>query len=162
MAAGKTPSRFGRKRASVNVSGKTGKKSGGHPKSSKASGEKPNKKPNLKSAAKYSSLKSKQMAVENAKRLIWAAVQGITKALITNATTGNLSTAKELFDFAGVYSLAESDDDSEAAAAAVPAPVRVLEPAAAVAEPAPAYPIDAFFRKIGIEPSTGEPESEAA
>jgi hypothetical protein len=125
----------------------------------KTSGAKPPQKGNSRSSAKYSSVKSKQMAVESAKRSIWASMQDITKALITNATGGNLSTAKELFDFAGVYSLTEPEDENAAVAAQ---PILVPAPDAPAAEPAKVHPIDLFLNRIGVAPSTAQPESEVA
>lgn len=124
---------------------------------SKSSGEKP-RKPS-RSAAKFSSVKSRQAALEKVKCSIWAALQTITEELIKNANTGNLSTAKELFNLAGVYSL-PTPDDEEAAAVALAGPVAVAEPTAADA--VTVHPIDLFFKKIGVEPSTGEPEPEVA
>ncbi len=112
-----------------------------------------------RSSAKFSSLKSKQMTVESLKRLIWASLHRITDALIVAASTGNLATAKELFHFAGVYSLPTSEDEN---AAAAPAPAPMAEMAAPGTEPAMVHPIDAFFKKIGLEPSTEAPESEVA
>ena len=152
----KTSSRFGKKPASINVARGSAKKPAisKAKNSTKGNTSKPPK--NSKSSTKYSSLKSKQMAVENARRSIWSSMQNITEALISNAKTGNLSTAKELFDFAGGYSLAEPEDEN--AAVAVP-PAPVPEP---VAEPAKVHPIDLFLNKLGIEPSTAQPESEVA
>jgi hypothetical protein len=159
MSVVKTSSRFGKKQASTSAGRTSAKK----PARNKAkAGAKPNagkpQKNNSKSAAKYSSLKSKQMAVENAKRSIWASMPEITKALITNATGGNLSTAKELFDFAGVYSLVEPEDEN-AAVVAQPVPAPGPEP---LSQPAQVHPIDLFLKKIGVEPSTAQPDSEVA
>ena len=159
MSVVKTSSRFGKKQASTIVARGSSKKAAspkdkGITKSSAAKSPRKGSKP----SAKYSSLKSKQMAVENAKRSIWAAMQKITNALISNASNGNLSTAKELFDFAGVYSLSEPEDEN-AAVAVQPSPACAP---AAVAEPAKVHPIDLFLNKIGIEPSTAEPQPEVA
>jgi hypothetical protein len=160
MSVVKTSSRFGKKQAHTSAPRGSARK----PAASKAktgtkiAGSK-SQKGSSRSAAKYSSLKSRQMTVQNAKRSIWASVQKITDALITNASSGNLSTAKELFDFAGVYSLAEPEDENAAVAAAtVAAPA--VEPVAV--PPATVHPIDAFLNKIGVPPSTAVPESEVA
>lgn len=112
-----------------------------------------------RSSAKYSSLKSRQMTVESARRAVWSSLHRITDALITAASTGNLATAKELFNFAGVYSLPVPEDEN---VVAVAAPAPVAETAATAAAPGIVHPIDLFFKKIGIEPSTGQPESEVA
>jgi hypothetical protein len=47
-------------------------------------------------------------------------------------------------------------DDENAAAAALPVPAPGTEEAAA--QPAQVHPIDLFFDKIGVPPSTAEPE----
>ncbi len=98
----KTLSRFRKKQAPTNIPrGSARKPAAGNTKPRTKSVGNKSQKNSSKSSAKYSSLKSKQMAVESAKRSIWASMQDITNALINHATTGNLSTAKELFDFAG-------------------------------------------------------------
>jgi hypothetical protein len=117
---------------------------------------KSNKKPR-KSSASYSSLKARQMTVERLKRSIWASLQKINEAIINNATSGNLAAAKELFNFAGVYSLPTPDDEE-----AVAAQLAVPASPAATPEPASVHPIDLFFKKLGVEPSTAEPEPEIA
>lgn len=116
------------------------------------------KRKRAKSSAASPSLKARQMTVERLKRLIWSSLQPITEAMIKHASTGNLAAMKELFNFAGVYSLPEPDDEN-AAAAAVSAAGEPPEPAA---DPALVHPIDLFFKKIGVEPSTAQPESGAA
>jgi len=160
MSVVKTSSRFGKKPAPSSATRSSAKKPVSHKTKAgaKSVGSK-SQKHNSRSAAKYASLKSKQMVVQNAKRSIWESVQKITNALITNATGGNLSTAKELFDFAGVYSVAEPEDESAAVAAAVaPAPA----PELVAVQPAQLHPIDVFLDKLGVPPSTALPESEVA
>lgn len=128
----------------------------------KAGGTKPSAKSRAKSSrssAKYSSLKSRQMTVESARRAVWASLHRITESLITAACTGNLATAKELFHFAGVYSLPVPEDEN---AVAAPAPAPIAEAPAPSAEPGIVHPIDLFFKKIGVEPSTMPSEAEAA
>jgi hypothetical protein len=115
-----------------------------------------------KAATKYSSLKAKQMMVDKVKRLIWSALQPITEAIITHAETGNLAAAKELFDFAGVYALPMPDDEN-AGAAAAPAPTPPAAVPLPAAKPALVHPIDLFFEKIGVDPSTAtRPDTEVA
>ncbi len=158
MSVVKTSTRFGKKQVSTAVRGSAKKPASNKAKgSSKLNRIKPPR-PAGKASAKFSSLKSKQTAVESAKRSIWASMQKITNALINNASNGNLSTAKELFDFAGVYSVAEPEDEN-AAVAAQPATVSTSEP---VAEPPKVHPIDLFLNKLGIEPSTAQPAGEVA
>jgi hypothetical protein len=111
-----------------------------------------------KSSAPFSSLKSKQLTVEKMKRAIWESLLKINGAIINAASNGNLASAKELFQFAGVYALPDPDEEN---AAAVALPARTVAPEAP-SEPAPVHPIDLFFKKIGVEPSCLEPEPEVA
>jgi hypothetical protein len=157
----KSHRRFGKKQTATLRDRSASTRNAASGKKSK-SGDKPTKKSgsrNSRSAARFSSLKSRQMTVESAKRSVWAAVQKITSALIGAAGTGNLATAKELFHFAGVYSLPAPEDESAVVAAA---PVPASQATAPAAEPAMVHPIDLFFKKIGVEPSTADPEPEAA
>lgn len=165
MALVKSSGRFGKKQAPV-----SGSHSAASRKSMAAKKAKSGSKSALarshgksgRSSAKFSSLKSRQMTVEGVKRSIWASLHRITEALINAASTGNLATAKELFHFAGVYSLPISDDENAAAAAApVPSPAPET-PAAPSGEQGIVHPIDLFFKKIGVEPSNGPPQSEVA
>ena len=126
MALVKSSSRFGKKPAAIAVPHKgaakksqTAKKSA----SGKSAGVKPSKsKKSSKSAAKYASLKAKQMTVDRLKRTVWASAQKITEAIISAASSGNLAAAKELFSLAGLYDIPAPDDENAAAAAiAVPA-----------------------------------------
>ncbi len=159
MALVKSSSRFGKKPAAVAVPHKgaakksqTAKKSA----SGKSAGVKPSKsKKSSKSAAKYASLKAKQMTVDRLKRTVWASAQKITEAIISAASSGNLAAAKELFSLAGLYDIPTPDDEN-AAAAAIAVPAQAGEEAAA--QPAAVHPIDLFFDKIGVPPSTQEPE----
>jgi hypothetical protein len=148
-------------------------------KSSKRSGKKsppPVKKPAVKNPAKpasssksnrkrprsapaFSSLKSKQMTVEQMKRAIWQSLLKINDAIITAASCGNLASAKELFNFAGVYSLPGPDEESPAVAAPQPAAPEQNLPSPELAQ---VHPIDAFFKRIGIDPSCEEPVPEVA
>lgn len=162
MPFNKSFGRFGKKQAS-STNGKknsAGKKVAGNAKSSagKAAPVKSGKK-RPKSTPAFSSLKSKQMTVERLKRTIWASLQKINDAIIDNATRGNLAAAKELFDFAGVYSLPMPDDENGSSLAA---PTAVPATESGSAEPAMVHPIDLFFKNIGVEPSCKEPEPEAA
>jgi len=164
MALVKSSIRFGKKQASASGSRSAASRKSITAKKAKSGSKSAAKKSHAKSSrssAKFSSLKSRQMTVESLKRSIWASLHRITEALINAASTGNLATAKELFHFAGVYSLPLPEDEN--AAAAVPVPVPTPETAAAAsAEAGIVHPIDAFFKRIGLEPSTGEPEPEVA
>ncbi len=161
MALVKRSNRFGKKQPpTFRDRGGSVKKtaSGNKTKSGVKSPAKPGSRRNRPSA-KFSSLKSRQLTVESAKRSVWASLHKIMESLIQVASSGNLATAKELFNFAGVYQLPAPEDEC-AVAAAAPAPA--AQTIATAAEPAMVHPIDLFFRKIGVEPSTGEPEPEAA
>lgn len=113
---------------------------------------KPNKK--QKTTAAFSSLKSRQMLVERAKREIWASVLKINEAIIKLAQAGNFNAAKALFDFAGVYSLPEPEEESAKGAAGLAA--AVVESASKQAE---TDPVDAFFRSIGLPETCAEAQS---
>jgi hypothetical protein len=120
-------------------------------KNAKATGNGGNK-PAADSGAAYSSLKSRQMLVERVKRQIWASVLKINDAIISLALAGNFNAAKALFDFAGVYSLPEPQNENPHVA-----PVGVAVAPAAMGD-AP-DPVETFFRSIGVEPPDAQPES---
>ena len=143
--SGKKPASFARKPAAKKTAG-----------NAPAAGS--NKSNGKRVKAAFSSLKTRQRTVESMKRAIWASLLKINDAIINAASNGNLASAKELFHFAGVYSLPNPDEEN-AAVAALPA-----SPSAIPAQPAPAnvHPIDEFFRRIGVEPSNAEPEPEVA
>ncbi len=106
-----------------------------------------------KTGAAFSSLKSRQMLVERIKREIWASVVKINDAIISLAMAGNFQAAKALFDFAGVYSLPEPENEN-ASTAAAPSAFAALSGAN---DDAP-EPIEAFFRSIGVQPPNAQPE----
>ena len=151
----KNSKRSGKKQASPPAKKSAAKKTA---KAGPAGGRSKSNKKHAKSSAAFSSLKAKQMTVERMKRTIWASLLKINEAIINAASNGNLASAKELFHFAGVYSLPNPDEENANVAAL---PARAGE-SVTVAEPAPVHPIDLFFKKIGVEPSCEEPEPEAA
>jgi hypothetical protein len=111
-----------------------------------------------KAARAFSTLKSRQSIVERVKQAIWADVLKINDALISLALAGNFTAARALFDFAGVYSLPMPDDgDAPAPAVALAAPAPQPVP-----EAAPLSPVDAFFRRLGIQPPCDEPDPDMA
>lgn len=115
------------------------------------------------SSAAFSSEKSRQMVVERVKSQIWGSVLVINDAIIRSASGGNLSAAKALFDFAGVYSLPEPE--AEPVAAKVEPPPAAAAAVTATASPAPEAvedPVDAFFRSIGVGPQVEAPPPERA
>lgn len=153
----KSYKRFGKKQATPAVK-KTGAKKTAKKVSAAGESSKSKKKRGRSSSSAFSSLKAKHLTVERMKRTIWASLLKINEAIINAASNGNLASAKELFHFAGVYSLPNPDEEN-AAVAAVPL---CGGETATVAEPAQVHPIDLFFKKIGVEPSCEEPESEVA
>ena len=151
----KSSKRFVRKQAQPSAKKTVAKKTAKKPVT--AVDSKSNRK-RTKSSAPFSSLKSKQLTVEKMKRAIWESLLKINGAIINAASNGNLASAKELFQFAGVYALPDPDEEN---AAALALPARTVAPEAP-SEPAPVHPIDLFFKKIGVEPSCLEPEPEVA
>lgn len=113
-----------------------------------------------RSTAAFSSLKSRQAVVERIKREVWASVVKINDAIINLALAGNYNAAKALFDFAGVYSLPEAEEEKQtvnaSAAPALSAPEPVKRGAADV------DPVEGFFRSIGEDPAIQIPDAKAA
>ncbi len=107
-----------------------------------------------KSAPTFSTLKSRQRVVDRVRREIWGSAEAINRSIVKLALCGNLSAAKALFDFAGVYELPWPEEDAAVVHPAV-TPINVETPA-------PPNPVDAFFQSIGIEPPCDEPEPDVA
>ncbi len=149
----KSSKRFGKKPAPPSAKKTVAKK----PVTKPITDSKSNRK-RSKSSAPFTTIKSKQLTVEKMKRSIWESLLKINEAIINAASNGNLASAKELFQFAGVYSLPNPDEEN---AAAVALPVAGAAPET-LPEPALVHPIDLFFKKIGVEPSCLEPEAEVA
>jgi len=88
------------------------KKSGTAKKNAKApASTNPPKKAKRHTAA-FSTLKSKQQAVERAKLQIWRHLQEINGAVIRLAESGSYLAARTLFDFAGVYTLPTLEEET--------------------------------------------------
>jgi len=115
--------------------------------------------------AAFSSLKSRQALVERIKREIWASATKINEAVINLALAGNYNAARALFDFAGVYSLPEVEEETEKMTIAA-APVVAAPSIAAPLPPEPGTegidPVDAFFRSIGKDPPLAVSGAKAA
>jgi hypothetical protein len=100
--------------------------------------------------AAFSTLKSRQQAVERAKLQIWRHLQEINGAIIKLAESGSYLAAKALFDFAGLYTLPV---EQETAPNALPA-----APAAAAGAPStspgppPVNRVEAFLKTMGLDP----------
>ncbi|HUK43383.1 MAG TPA: hypothetical protein VLW48_02960 [Candidatus Bathyarchaeia archaeon] len=118
-------------------------------KKAKAASRKGGKNKAAKSGAAFSSLKSRQMLVERVKRQIWASVLRINDAIISLALAGNFNAAKALFDFAGVYSLPEPENENANVAPVAAAPTALGD--------AP-DPVETFFRSIGVQPPDAQPQ----
>ena len=112
-------------------------------------------------AAAFSTIKSRQQAVERAKLQIWRHLEEINGAIIKLAESGSYLAAKTLFDFAGLYTLPPVEE--EAPSIALPA-----APAAGTApspspEPPPVNRVEAFLKTLGLDPlSDEEPEPDVA
>ncbi|MGA3315369.1 MAG: hypothetical protein ABSC64_02900 [Candidatus Korobacteraceae bacterium] len=111
--------------------------------------------------AAFSTLKSRQQAVERAKLQIWRHLEEINGAIIKLAESGSYLAAKTLFDFAGLYTLPLEE---ETAPNALPA----AAPAAAGGAPSPppeppVNRVEAFLKTMGLDPlSDEEPEPDVA
>jgi hypothetical protein len=109
-------------------------------------------------ATAFSTLKSRQQAVERAKVQIWRHLEEINGAVIKLAESGSYLAARTLFDFAGVYSLPPLDE--ETAPGAVPAAEGA--PSASPVPP-PINRVEAFLKTMGLDPlSDEEPEPDMA
>ena len=115
--------------------------------------------------AAFSTLKSRQQAVERAKLQVWRHLQEINGAVIKLAESGSYLAARTLFEFAGVYSLPPLEE--ELASSAFPP----TSPATATAAPEPpertppppVNKIEAFLQTLGLDPlSDEEPEPDMA
>jgi hypothetical protein len=131
-------------RSAVSNSQRLGvKKSGAARKNRKAPASTNAAKRARRHAAAFSTLKSRQQAVERAKLQIWRHLQEINSAIIKLAESGSYLAAKTLFDFAGLYTLPLEE---ETASNALPA-----APVAAGGAPSPLP--GAPRRSIGWKPS---------
>ena len=111
--------------------------------------------------AAFSTLKSRQQAVERAKLQIWRHLQEINGAIIKLAESGSYLAAKTLFDFAGLYTLPLEE---EIAPNALPAALTAAQPAPSTSlEPPPVNRVEAFLKTMGLDPlSDDEPEPDVA
>ena len=98
-----------------------GKKIGAAKKNRKAPASSNAAKKARRHTAAFSTLKSRQQAVERAKLQIWRHLQEINGAIIKLAESGSYLAAKTLFDFAGLYTLPVEE---ETPASALPQPVK--------------------------------------
>ncbi len=104
--------------------------------------------------AAFSTLKSRQQAVERAKLQIWRHLQEINGAIIKLAESGSYLAAKTLFDFAGLYTLPLEE---ESAASTLPA---VLSAAQTAPSQSPAAPpvnrVEAFLKTLRLDSLSDE------
>jgi hypothetical protein len=111
--------------------------------------------------AAFSTLRSRQQAVERAKLQIWRHLQEINGAVIKLAESGSYLAARTLFEFAGVYTLPPLED--ETAPSCLPAAPTVTEaaPPAPPENKPPVNKIEAFLQTLGLDPlSDEEPEPD--
>jgi hypothetical protein len=138
------------------------KKSGAAKKNLKApASARPAKKTRRHSAA-FSTLNSRQQAVERAKLQVWRHLEGINGAVIKLAESGSYLAARTLFDFAGVYALPPLEQ--ETAPSALPAAPAAAQAAPSPSpEPPPVNRVEAFLKTLGLDPlSDDEPEPDMA
>jgi len=108
--------------------------------------------------AAFSTLKSRQQAVERAKLQIWRHLEEINGAVIKLAESGSYLAARTLFEFAGVYTLPPLEE--EAAPNPLPAALAAAE---AAPSPPPVNRVEAFLKTLGLDPlSDDEPEPDMA
>lgn len=107
-----------------------------------------------KHVAAYSTVESRQRALERMKRTIWLHLDEINGGIIRLAVAGNYLAARALFDIAGVYSLPPIEE-AKALPAAPPVDTTPDDDASSNS-------VDAFFKSIGVEPLCGDPEPRAA
>jgi hypothetical protein len=137
------------------------KKSGAAKKNRKAPASTHAAKKSHRHTAAFSTLKSRQQAVERAKLQIWRHLQEINSAIIKLAESGSYLAAKTLFDFAGLYTLPLEE---EIAPNALPAAPNAVQPAPSTSpEPPPVNRVEAFLKTMGLDPlSDDEPEPDVA
>ncbi len=113
-------------------------------------------------AAAFSTLKSRQQAVERARLQVWRHLEEINGAVIKLAESGSYLAARTLFDFAGVYNLPPLEN--EAAPNALPAaPAGALAASSPTPEPPPSNRVEAFLKTLGLdELRDDEPEPDVA
>ena len=106
----------------------------------------------------FSTLSSRQQAVERAKLQVWRHLEEINGAVIKLAESGSYLAARTLFDFAGVYTLPPLEQEAVASAVAA-------APSAAAASPQapPSNRVEAFMKTLGLEElADDEPEPDVA
>lgn len=132
-------------------------KSPGRTKNTKAcaSSRKPTKAPHHTSA--FSTLRSRQQAVERAKLQIWRHLPKINGAVIKLAESGSYLAARTLFEFAGVYVLPPLEEPIGPTVPATPGE------AASSESTQPVNRVEAFLQSLGLDPlSDEEPEPDMA
>jgi hypothetical protein len=137
------------------------KKSGAAKKNRKARASTHAAKKAHRHTAAFSTLKSRQQAVERAKLQIWRHLQEINSAIIKLAESGSYLAAKTLFDFAGLYTLPLEEETAPNALPAAPA-AAAGAPSTSPGPP-PVNRVEAFLKTMGLDPlSDDEPEPDVA
>ena len=114
--------------------------------------------------AAFSTLKSRQQAVQRAKLQIWRHLEEINGAVIKLAESGSYLAARTLFDFAGVYSMPPLEE--EMAASALSATASTEAAGSQTTEKMPPQPVnrvEAFLKTLGLDTlAEDEPEPDVA
>jgi hypothetical protein len=149
-------------RSAVSNSKRLGvKKSGAARKNRKAPASSNAAKKAHRHTAAFSTLKSRQQAVERAKVQIWRHLQEINSAIIKLAESGSYLAAKTLFDFAGLYTLPLEEE--AASSTLVAAPAAGGGAPSPLPGPPPVNRVEAFLKTMGLDPlSEDEPEPDVA
>jgi hypothetical protein len=115
-------------------------------------------------SAAFSTLKSRQQAVERAKLQVWRHLQEINGAIIKLAESGSYLAARTLFDFAGVYTLPPLTEETAPSALSAAPPATAAAPLGPPEKtPPPVNKIEAFLQTLGLDPlSDEEPEPDVA
>jgi hypothetical protein len=112
-------------------------------------------------SAAFSTLKSRQQAVERAKLQIWRHLQEINGAVIKLAESGSYLAARTLFEFAGVYALPPLEEAS--APNSLPAAPAATEAPPPPENKPPVNKIEAFLQTLGLDSlSDEEPDPDMA
>jgi hypothetical protein len=113
--------------------------------------------------AAFSTLKSKQQAVERAKLQIWRHLQEINGAVIRLAESGSYLAARTLFEFAGVYTLPLEEETAPSGLPAAPPATGSAPSQPPEQTPPPVNRVEAFLKTLGLDPlSDEEPEPDMA
>ena len=113
--------------------------------------------------AAFSTLKSRQQAVQRAKLQIWRHLEEINGAVIKLAESGSYLAARTLFDFAGVHSLPPLEEEMAARAVSATTPTDAAGSQTAEKIDLPVNRVEAFLKTLGLDTlAEDEPEPDVA